>query len=204
MRLRIIVSGLYLVCSSAVAAQSHSGSGISGGAIGGVSANYLRLHWGSPDSVRLAAAILWRGRSDWGVSHGPIEAQRSREAMDSARRDANARRVEAGGTITAAANAWVEYDRRERTVKVLNHSYSLPVGDSTLVLLVDHVDHIGGDPSVVPVVVACAADSDVTYSSPSSGGRDIIKIMRELEEYWRTCLLESSTVRAFVESRSRP
>lgn len=204
MRLRQVATSLSLLCASGVAAtQQHNGSGISGGAIGGVSADYVRLSWGPPDSVRLAAAVLWRGKSDWAVTQGPIEAKRSREAMDSARRDANVRGVEAGGTITGAANAWVEYDRRGRTVSVLNQPYSLPAGDSTLVLLVDHVDHVGAEPSVVPVVLACAADFDVMYSSPPSDGRDVIKTMQDWEGHWRTCLLGSSAVREFVESRSR-
>lgn len=119
MRLAAFTAIVSLACVGVASAQSHRGSGISSAGIGGVSVEYVREHWGPPDSVRLGAAILWRGQSDWAVSHGPVESERSRAAMDSARRAATVRGVQAGGTITAAANAWVEYDDHARTVSVL-------------------------------------------------------------------------------------
>jgi hypothetical protein len=199
MRFPALAATLSLASVCVASAQSHRGSGISGAGIGGVvSVEYVREHWGPPDSVRLGAAILWRGQSDWAVSHGPVESERSRTAMDSARRAATTRAVQAGGTITVAANAWVEYDEHARTVSVLNHSYSLPAGDSALVLLVDRVDHVGGEPIVVPLVLPCAADADPTYASPPDGGRDIMASMRDWAAHWRGCLLREPAVRAFT------
>jgi hypothetical protein len=175
---------------------------MSGGALGErVSVDFIREQWGPPDSVRLAAAVLWRGNSDWELSHGPVESARARAATDSARRDANQRGVQAGGTITVAGNAWVEYDDRARTVSVLQRTYPVPAGDSALVLLVDRVDHIGGEPLVVSMVLACATELDATNAPDADGRRDMSAGIRRMSDHWHTCLVRDSVVRAFVEKK---
>ena len=200
MRVSVTLATLLFVCAAAASAQSHRGSGISGDAFGEhVSIEFIREHWGPPDSVRLAAVVLWRGSSDWALSHGPVESAQARAAMDSARRDANRRGVQAGGTITVAGNAWVEYDDRSRTLSVLQHTYRAPASDSALVLLVDRVDHVGGDPLVASMLLACAPEPDAT-NTPDA---DLIAGMRRMSDHWRTCLLRDSVVRAFVERRPR-
>ena len=202
MRVRVTLSTLLVVCAPAASAQSHRGSGISGGTLGErVSLEFVREHRGPPDSVRLAAAVLWRGNSDWALSHGPAESAQARAAMDSAQRDASRRGVQAGGTITVAANAWVEYDDRARTLSVLRRTYTVPPSDSALVLLVDRVDHIGGEPLVASMVLACASEPDATMAPDADGRRDMIAGMRRMSDHWRTCLLRDSVVRAFVERR---
>jgi hypothetical protein len=199
-RTPVTLATLLVVCAAAASAQSNRGSGISGGALSEhVSVDFVREHWGPPDSVRLAAAVLWRGNSDWALSHGPAESARARAAMDSAARDANRRGVQAGGTITVAGNAWVEYNDRARTLSVLQRTYMVPASDSTLVLLVDRVDHIGGEPLVASMVLACNTEPDATRTPDADGRHDMIAGMRKMSDHWRTCLLRDSVVRAFVE-----
>ena len=194
---------ILLIASGHAIAQSHRGSGISGGAIGhGVSVDFVRVHWGPPDSVRLAAAILWRGSSQWSLSHGPAERAQARAAMDSAWREADRRGGQAGGTITARANAWVEFDPGGRAVSVLQHTYSAPAADSALVLLVDRVDHIGGAPQVVATTVPCAAQRDPASTPGPAGPLDMSGAIERRTDHWRGCLLQDSTVRAFVERSS--
>jgi hypothetical protein len=120
--------------------------------------------------------------------------------MDSARRDANRRGVQAGGTITVTGNAWV-YDDRAKTLSVLQRTFPVPSSDSALVLLVDRVDHIGGKPLVASRVLTCASEPDATNAPDADGRRDMIAAMQRMSDHWRTCLLRDSVVRAFVERR---
>src|SRR5688572_20497323 len=102
---------LVVVCSAIAEAQRRSGSGISGGFGSSSSSDYVRIHWGPPDSTQLVAAILFRGSTDWGaLAHH--ESDWAQRAADSASRAAQARGNQAGGTITPRATAWVEYDDR--------------------------------------------------------------------------------------------
>ena len=202
MKASVAIAVVLVTCTEALSAQSHHGSGISGGILGeAVRAEFIREHFGPPDSVRFVAAVLWRGSSDWGLNHDAAETARARAMMDSARRDAIRRRVQAGGTITVAANAWVEYDDRARTVSVLQRTYAVPTRDSARVLLVDRVDHVGGEPVVASIVVACPTEPDATNVPDTSGRRDIIADMQRMRDHWQACLLGNSVVRAFVERR---
>lgn len=179
-----------------VAAQSQSGVGISGQTFeNDISANYIRTHWGPPDSVRLAAAVLWRGSSDWTMNRGPSAAI-GHARFDSVRADAERRGAFAGGTVTATANAWVEYDARTNSVVVLNRSYPISLGDSTTVLMVDRVDHVGGDPIVSVVQLVCRTGPEPDMRSGFTPAA--VLGMREMMQQWHTCFMNDPRVAAFL------
>jgi hypothetical protein len=144
------------LASTALGQQSH-GAGISGGSGLGTSIDYVREHWGPPDSVRLAAAVIWSGHSVWNLSVGEGEAAASRALQDSASRTSAERHRLGGGTVTTRANAWLEYDESARTVYVWNQPFRAASRDSTLVLLVENVDGVDGAPRIASVMVAHAA-----------------------------------------------
>jgi hypothetical protein len=162
-----------------------------------VAVDYVRLHWGSPDSVRLGAAVLWRGTTNWRANHAGAESERARTAIDSALRDAGNRGVQSGGTITAHANAWVEFDEAANAVTVLRTRHVLPTRDSALVLLVDRVDSVGGKPTISSLTVACPATSGMALGrgNPSDA---VIEGMRTATRHWQTCLLSDARIAGFV------
>ena len=200
MLIRVLCRALFAISLAApVAAQAQQGVGISGQALGNdVSANFIRAHTGPPDSVRLIAAILWRGARDWTTNRGAA-AEIGNVRFDSVRADAERRGALAGGTVTATANAWVEYEPRTNSVVVLNQSYSVAHGDSTTVLMVDRVDHIGGDPIVSEIRLVCHATSEPEMRSGFT--QAVIRSMRYTAQQWHTCLSRDPRVAAFL---SRP
>jgi len=201
MRHFILRSSL-LLWTGVAGAQTHRGAGISGATVAnGVSADYVRFHWGPPDSVRLGAAVLWRGTTAWALSRNGAEADWARAAMDSARKDAERRGAQAAGTITASANAWVEFDQRTARVTVLRRSYPLVAKDSALVLLVDHVDHVGGDPTVRSITVNCPKIA-VATNGQSDQRQAMLEGMRLMNQSWRACLLSDPRVADFVNRTS--
>jgi hypothetical protein len=53
------------------------------------------------------------------------------------------------GGYTGHGAYWAELDRDGNTLYVLGRPYALPPQDSTLVILVDRVDRVGGEPFVL-------------------------------------------------------
>jgi hypothetical protein len=191
---------LTLVSSPALGQQSR-GAGISGGAGPGVSIDYVREHWGPPDSVRLVAAVIWHGRSIWNFfPTGSPEGIAARTLQDSMSRVSRERHRLGAGAMSPRANAWVEYDEAKRTVYVLDQAYAVSAGDSTVVLLVESVDGSNGPPLVTRVMMAHPAygpQADSTASGYDS--RDIGALHRR----WGELLQENSEVRIFLEHAAR-
>src|SRR5688500_17800430 len=79
-----------------------------------------------------------------------------------------------GGTITPRATAWVEYDDRTGVVLVLNQEWRVPRRDSALVLLVDRIDRVGGDPIVEAVMVRVSPLAEPQHG-PDAIGRDSVE-----------------------------
>jgi len=179
------------------AAQSHGGAGIAGSRFSPrVDVNYLNEQWGPPDSVRMLAAVLWRGSPGWTDNPGaPVRAKR-----DSLTQAAVLRQVVAGGVLTPTADAWVEYNPQSRNVTLLGHSYPVPRGDSTTVFLVDRVDHVGGEPTISTIRVACAATRDVDRRSDLTD--TAIEGMRQTMEHWNECLHGDQRIVEFLNHDS--
>lgn len=176
-----------------VAAQAQRGAGISGGTFSpGVDANYVREHWGPPDSVRLAAAVLWRGTPGWTSNRAPGVQPK----LDSLQQAALRHHVLAGGTISPVADAWVEYDQQARSITILGRAYSLAPGDSTMVLMVDRVDHVGGEPSVSAINVVCGTTPDADLSPGLT--EDVVQSIRQQTASWKACLRRDPRVAAFL------
>jgi hypothetical protein len=192
----IKLSILLVVLSSASGeAQRRSGSGISGCVGSSSSADYVRIHWGPPDSTQLVAAILFRGSTDWGAL-AQHERDWAERAADSASRAAESRGNQAGGTITPRATAWVEYDNRNSVVLVLNQEWRVPRRDSALVLLIDPIDRVGGDPIVEAVMVPLSPVPE-SHGDRGGVGRDSVDSMYV---HWENALRANAKVRAFIDT----
>ena len=177
-------------------ARAQNGAGISGQSFeNGVSANYVREHSGPTNSVRLIAVVLWRGATEWTMIPGPSAAI-ARARLDSVRMTSERRGVLAGGTVTATANAWVEYEAGSRTIAVLNRAYPAGQGDSTAVIMVDRVDHVGGDPIVSTANVVCGSNPgpDLHAGFTAAARQSTIDMM----QHWRDCLNADPAVAAFL------
>lgn len=195
---------VFAVAASAANAQTRMGSRVTGGATSGCFADsHVHETWGPPDSVRLAAAVFWRGQPGWAESHGQAQADSVRRLIDSARASANRRRVTGAGVITPRADAWAEYNDQRRELTVAGQTYRLPGRDSTLVLLVDRVDRVGGEPTVTSRIILHPAYADTIRRMARTDPGAIAKAWDQLRTRWHAVLRADSTVRAFLEPSSQ-
>ncbi|HEY4307660.1 MAG TPA: hypothetical protein VGM82_24510 [Gemmatimonadaceae bacterium] len=197
---RILLRALLALCALSVAApvvaQTQVGVRISGTVLEHeVAAEYVEASGAPRDSLRLAVAVLWRGSPGWSGNQGPASSAK----LEAVQADVQRRGVILGGTATATADAWIEYDPHTDSVTVLNHAYALPRGESTAVLLVDRVDHVGGDPIVSIVNIVCAHGTQVDLSSGLT--QAAMQTMRETTQRWHSCLVGDPRVADFL---SRP
>jgi hypothetical protein len=116
--------------------------------------------------------VLWRGQPGWRSSRGvsPEEARQSAQAF----REASAAATLAGRSLMGGsggrASYWAEIDNDGNTMYVLGTAYHIPVKDSTLVILVDRVDRVGGEPFVVgSAVIDGRMTSDLEPKTWTSG-----------------------------------
>jgi len=187
---------LVLACSAVAESQRRSGSGIAGGFGPSSSFDYVQIHWGPPDSTQLVAAIFFKGASEWGTL-APYERDWAEGASDAAFRAAQARGNQAGGSITPRATAWVEYNDRNGTVLVLNQEWRVQRRDSALVLLVDRIDGVGGDPVIEAVMVPVGALADRQQSEAGAPARDFVDAMYA---HWDQALRANERVRLFLDT----
>jgi len=184
---RLRLSAFLILAWPALArAQRTSGAGISGGFGPSSSSDYVHIRWGPPDSMQLVATVFWRGSTDWGAL-GPEDFQWSQRASDSASHAAVSRGNTSGGAITRRARAWVEYDERRSVVFVLNQQWRVPRRDSALVLLVDRIDGVGGNPVISTVMIPVSP-------VPDSGGNVDASFA-----HWDRALRANDRVRAFMD-----
>lgn len=143
---RLLIAASLVVASSPLAAQTGSGSaGVS--LTPRVECAYLYRDSGSGATEQhwLVALVLWRGQAGWRARAGATEATRhayriaARAAEDAGRHFVGGH---SGGFVYAAA-----YDHD--SLYVLGRSYLLPRRDSALVVMVDRVDSVDGNPAVV-------------------------------------------------------
>jgi hypothetical protein len=187
---------LIVVCSAVAEGQRRSGSGISGGFGPSSSFDYVRVHWGPPDSTQLVAAIFFKGSTEWG-SLAPHERDWAERTSDSASRAAQARGRRAGGSITPRATAWVEYDDRNGIIVVLDREWLVPRRDSALVLLVDRIDGVGGDPTAEAVMVRVSPLAERQHGEAGVPPSDF---MDAIYTHWNNALRSNPKVRSFIDS----
>lgn len=129
--------------------------------------------------------ILWRGQPGWPSAVQTNQADRaaSLRAWEEARRAALA--ANHGFSGSGGANPrWVEIDNAKRHLYVVGRDFALPPRGSTLVVLIDRIDRMGGSPVVVSVAVVDAqftlearpktwTSGDTTFTvRPSKNGID--------------------------------
>lgn len=105
--------------------------------------------------------VLWRGQPGWRtVKVSDAERLESERAYREASAAAQLANRSVMGLTGGAAAFWTELDREHNQLYLLGNQYSIPERDSTLVILVDRADRIGG-----PVYVVGAAVIDGRMSS---------------------------------------
>jgi hypothetical protein len=147
---------LLVVTASAPAVAQTSG-GTSGGTHSlsdRVDITYQQKYLQTPSDGRtdwMHFVVLWRGQPGWRTSRGVSPEERSES--ERAYREASASAALAGHSIMGGyagrAIYFSELDHDGNTISILGRAYQLPPKDSTLIILVDRVDHIGGEPFIV-------------------------------------------------------
>jgi hypothetical protein len=131
---------------SPLAAQT--GRGSAGAALTSrVECSYLHRHSGAGTTEQhwLTALVLWRGQEGWRDRAVSSEAaNRAYRMAERAAEDAGRHFVggQSGGVVYSAA-----FD--DDSLYVLGRGYPLPRGDSAFAIMVDRIDGVGGDPSIV-------------------------------------------------------
>lgn len=173
----------------------YRGAGISGGRLANdVDADYIGDLWGPPDSVRLAAAVLWRDGAARTANRGATsEVERVR--LDSLREDAQRRGMLVGGT----ENSMVLYDPRDRSVVVLDRSYAVSHDDSTTVLMVERPARAGDDPVVSTATIACSPTPGPAIRPGFTPAE--LRTSPDPTQHWEACLLRDTRVAAFLARR---
>jgi hypothetical protein len=164
LRIRFLLLGyLTTVCITPAlgAAQGDSARIVSGGEAGSfdlgprVELNYLTSYTDSLGQKRvwLQLAILWRGQTAWRSLARVDTAQTAGAERELQRREIDA--IAAGGVWSGTQVGTLVYgavhDREGTWVEVLGQRFPLPQRDSALVVLVDHVDGVSGQPVILDV-----------------------------------------------------
>ena len=147
--------------------------------------------------------VLWRGQPGWHSGRGATPDARSES--EHAYREASAAATMAGHSIMGGyaghAAYWAELDREANTLFVLGKAYPLPAKDSTLVILVDRVDHIGGEPYVVgAAVINGHMSSELQTKTWTSGDTTfMVRPSRDGLEVFLDNLKKDPAIAAFIQ-----
>jgi hypothetical protein len=188
---RSFLALLLIIVTTPATAQSRSGS--SGGThtlSDKVDITYQQSYSESSPGARtdwMRFIVLWRGQPGWRTSRGMSPEERSE--LEHEYRQASAAATLANHSIMGGysghAAYWAELDREADMLYVLGKPFAIPPKDSTLVILVDRVDHVGGEPFVVGSAVIYGhmssefetktwTSGDTTFMvRPSSNGLDV-------------------------------
>ena len=150
-----------LVClaiATPIAAQQRGGS--SGGTTrltDRVEVMYQQSYLESPTAGRadwMRFIVLWRGQPGWRFAKTSAterdDAERVRREVAAAAALANRTVM---GNFANGPSYFAELDRDNNALYVLGNQYTIPTRDSTLVILVDRIDRLGGPPFVVGAAV---------------------------------------------------
>jgi hypothetical protein len=164
--LRTAVTLLLTTTTTLLPAQ---GSGYSTGSIElspRVSTSYLSasLREASRETRWLQFVVLWRGQSGWSGGRRGLDTATLRRAQaeyNTARKAALARDGLFVGGQSGGVAYTAEADSARRTLTVLGQRFSIPRGDSALIVMVDRIDGVGGDPIVAATRVVESRLPDV-------------------------------------------
>ncbi len=156
--LRTAVTLLLTTTTTLLPAQ---GSGYSTGGIElspRVSTSYLAatLTDASRETRWLQFVVLWRGQSGWSRGQRGLDTAMLRRAeteYNTARRAALGRDGLFVGGQSGGVAYTAEADSARRTLTVLGQRFSIPRSDSALIVMVDRIDGVGGDPIVAATTV---------------------------------------------------
>lgn len=118
-----------------------------------VAASYLEASArdAAVESRWLRVVVLWRGQSDWSRGGGGFDGAKMRAASgqyNTARRTASGRDGMLLGGLRGSVSYTAELDSTRTALTVLEQRFSVPHGDSALVVMVDRIDGVGGDPVI--------------------------------------------------------
>ena len=95
--------------------------------------------------------VLWRGQPGWRMSRGITPEERTES--ERVYREASAAATLAGHSLMGGYSGrgvyWAEVDGEANTLVVLGKTYAVPPKDSVLIILVDRIDRVGGEPFIV-------------------------------------------------------
>jgi hypothetical protein len=180
-------------------ATAQTGRGSAGAALTSrVECGYLHRHSGSgtTEQHRLTAVVLWRGQPGW--RHRAASADAAHRAYRVAVRAAE----DAGRQFLGGQSGGVVYSAAfdDDSVYVLGRGYSLPRGDSALVIMVDRIDSVGGDPSAVGTAqIAARLPAEFWSKQWRSGDTLFIILPHEPERILLETLRRSPQLREFLE-----
>jgi hypothetical protein len=154
---RLAASLFCLAIAAPVAAQRSGSSGGTTKLSERVEITYQQSYTESPSAGRadwMRFIVLWRGQPGWQRTRTDPAARAESERVF---REASAAATLANrslmGLSGGAAPFWAELDRENNQLYVLGNQYAIPQRDSTLVILVDRIDGVGGPSFVVGAAV---------------------------------------------------
>jgi hypothetical protein len=155
----IAIAALALVCLANANASAQRG-GSSGGTTrltDRVEVMYQQSYTESSTAGRadwMRFIVLWRGQPGWRFAKTSVaerdDAERVRREVAAAAALANRTVM---GNFANGPSYFAELDRDNNALYVLGNRYAIPSRDSTLVILVDRIDRLGGPPFVVGAAV---------------------------------------------------
>lgn len=154
----------------------------------GTSADFS-AHIVDPQTMQLQCVFIYRGRPGWDHMTD-AEYRVGKQLLDSAVRAAIAQRRGVAGTITPRGDALVTIDHDSSVVFVKGVRYTLPKRDSTLVLVLDRADGVGGPPTVSQFTLRWPADR--------YGPEERFKQMEAMVDSWRDRILREPRVRQLL------
>ena len=123
-----------------------------------ISTSYLEASFGeaSRETRSLRFVVVWRGQSGWSQGRQGLDAAKVQQAQAEYNAARKAALVRDGLFVGGQSNG-VAYtaatDSARTTLTVLGQRFSIPRRDSALVVMVDRVDGVGGEPIVVGTAV---------------------------------------------------
>jgi hypothetical protein len=151
--------------------------------------------------------ILWRGQPDWesGVALSAEDRAAGLRAFEQARLAASV--ADRGFLGGGGPNPyWAEIDRDNQHLYVLGQEFTIPARGSTLVVLIDRIDRVGGPPVVIgSAVVDGQLPPDVRGKTWTSGDTTFsIRPSKSGIEVFLETLRQDPVMAAFLSETTRP
>ena len=190
---------LLLIATPPILAQSANGSCC--GPVGEyVRAAELTLSDGEGEMKRerLQAIVLWRADRQMRTTYWE-DIARSERALQEARRASEKGGRQLIGGFHAGGFHIAEVSNDRRTLWVLGRAFELPMRDSALVILIDHVDGVGGTPTLSgQVYIPAEVPADYTGHLLKRGDTTLMVPGKNRELVFLRTLRRSPVVSAFI------